>query len=172
MGLFRALKGFLIQFGLPGDPSILKKWNEKGHLEDDPSWLPLGPTNRKRDEITRYQAGYMAYAGAGKRSRGTQLIVAFDKNEYLGGGSPWEVPFGQLVGESSFKTLSKIYTGYGEGVSQGKIMNQGNAYLEKEFPELDYITECKISREDVDYQHAYYTLTTDVYYGFIDKYKP
>jgi hypothetical protein len=33
----------------------------------------------------------MAYAGAGKNSRGTQLILAFKDNEYLGGGSPWEV---------------------------------------------------------------------------------
>ena len=69
VGLFRALKGFLIQFGLPGDPEILKEWNAKGHLQDDPSWLPLGPSNRKVDGITRYQRGYMAYAGAGKNSR-------------------------------------------------------------------------------------------------------
>ena len=82
------------------------------------------------------------------------------------------MPFGQLVGETSFDTLSKIYTGYGEGVSQGKIMNQGNTYLEKEFPMLDYITDCKITQEDLEYQHATYTLTKDKYYGFIDKYKP
>ena len=90
----------------------------------------------------------------------------------MGGGSPWEVPFGQLVGETSFTTLSKIYTGYGEGVSQGKIMNQGNVYLEKEFPLLDYINECKITGSDLEYKHSKYTLTKDVYYGFIDKYKP
>ena len=116
----------------------------------------------------------MGYAGAGKNSRGTQLIVAFEPNLYLGGGSPWlgsplllqnfkigrsnfasvptlqrEVPFGQLVGEASFETLSQIYTGYGEKVSQGKIMNRGNAYLEEEFPLLDYILECKVLKEDV-----------------------
>ena len=73
-------------------------------------------------------------------SRSTQLILAYQESLHLGGGSPWEVPFAQLVGEESYRTLSKFYTGYGEEVKQGKLMNQGNAYLEKEFPLLDYIT--------------------------------
>ena len=42
-----------------------------------------------------------------------------------------------------------IYTGYGEEPSQGKIMNRGNAYLEQEFPLLDYITACEVTRENV-----------------------
>lgn len=93
--------------------------------------------------------------------------MTFENNKYLGGGSPWEVPFGQLVGETSFRTLSQIYTGYGrdhslnisfllthllthvigEKVSQGKIRNRGNTYTKEEFPLLDYITECKVVKE-------------------------
>ncbi len=80
-------------------------------------------------------------------SRGTQLIMAFQDNLYLAGGSPWEVPWGQLFGADSFVTLGKIYTGYGEAPSQGKIMNQGVKYLETEFPKLDYITKCEVTRE-------------------------
>jgi Cyclophilin type peptidyl-prolyl cis-trans isomerase/CLD len=57
VGLFRALKGFLIQFGLPGDPKVLETWNKRGHLQDDPSWLPLGPTNREINGVKRYQKG-------------------------------------------------------------------------------------------------------------------
>jgi hypothetical protein len=53
----------------------------------------------------RFQKGYLAYAGAGKNSRGTQLIMSFQDNLYLGGGSPWEVPFAQVFGASSFETL-------------------------------------------------------------------
>ena len=64
---------------------------------DDPSWLPLGPSNRERDGVKRYQPGYLAYAGAGKNSRGTQLIVAFNENAYLGGGSPWEVGIERIL---------------------------------------------------------------------------
>lgn len=63
------------------------------------------------------------------------------------------MPFGQLVGEESFITLSKIYTGYNEKPSQGKIMNRGVQYLEEEFPLLDYITECHISKENVPWHY-------------------
>ena len=155
VGLFRSLKGFLIQFGLAGDPEVQRSFEagmlggKHGSLPDDPPWLPLGPTGREIDGVRRFQRGYFAYAGAGKNSRGTQLIVAFDDNLYLGGGSPWEVPFAQLVGAESFATLAKIYTGYGEAPSQGKIRNRGKAYLEADFPLLDYVLGCRLVREGV-----------------------
>jgi cyclophilin family peptidyl-prolyl cis-trans isomerase len=144
VSLFRALKAFLVQFGLHGDPSVQAKWHRKGNLIDDPSWLPLGPENRERNGIKRFRRGYMAYAGAGKNSRGTQLILAFQDNGPLCGGSPWEVPFGQIYGESSFQSLDRIYTGYGEKVSQGKIQNRGQEYLESNFPKLSYINVCNV----------------------------
>jgi peptidyl-prolyl cis-trans isomerase A (cyclophilin A) len=147
--LFRALKGFLVQFGIAGDPEIHHRYMKKGHLKDDPPWLPLGPTGREINGIKRFQRGYLAYAGAGKNSRDTQLIMAFQDNQYLGGGSPWEVPWGQLVGERSLKTLSSIYTGYGEKPSQGKIMNQGAAYIRKEFPLIDFINACMVIKENI-----------------------
>ena len=145
VGLFRSLQGFLIQFGLAGSPEVQKTFEKenmaggRGGLKDDPPWLPLGPTGREINGRKRFAKGYLAYAGGGKNSRGTQLIVSFEDNLYLGGGSPWEVPWGQLVGEESFATLAKIYTGYGEAPSQGKIRNLGNTYLETEFPLLDFI---------------------------------
>jgi hypothetical protein len=95
----------------------------------------------------------MGYAGAGKNSRGTQLILALQANEYLGGGSPWEVPFGQVSGQQSLETLSKIYTGYGEKPSQGKIMNRGIAYIQEDFPLLDIMNACMISKENVPWKY-------------------
>lgn len=53
----------------------------------------------------RFRRGYLAYAGAGINSRGTQLIMSFQDNLYLGGGSPWEVPFAQVYGYESYQTL-------------------------------------------------------------------
>lgn len=154
--LFRALKNFLVQFGLAGDPKVQKAYHRLGNLQDDPSWLPLGPSGRKINKISRFQKGYLAYAGAGKNSRGTQLIMAFQNNEFLGGGSPWEVPFGQIFGENSFKTLSQIFTGYGEKPSQGKIMNRGSNYTQEEFPLMDYITSCFVTRENVPFQNHFF----------------
>lgn len=116
--LMRALKGFLIQFGLSSLQETQKDYETKylrgkGGLRDDPQWLPEGPPGRENEQgIKRFQKGYLAYAGAGKNSRGTQLIIALEDNAYLGGGSPWEVPWGHLFGETSFKTLGSYYTGY------------------------------------------------------------
>ena len=143
VALFRALRGFLVQFGLSSDPDIQTKWHRKGNLKDDPSWLPLGPTNREHDGVKRFRKGYMAYAGAGKNSRGTQLIMALYDNGPLCGGSPWEVPWGQVVASDLWK-LDSMYTGYGENVHQSKIMNRGYEYL-KEFPKLDYFKECRVT---------------------------
>ncbi len=63
-------------------------FNQRGTIKDDPSWLPLGPHNRLNNAtgIYRYQKGYIAYAGSGKDSRLTQLIMAFEDNKYLGKG--------------------------------------------------------------------------------------
>ena len=154
VGMFRALKGFLVQFGLAGDPKVQRIWNEQGSLKDDRPWLPQGPVGREIKGVKRYKRGYIAYAGAGNHSRGTQLIIAFQDNGPLGGGCPWEIPFGQLVGKQSYESLDKIYTGYGEKPSQGKIQNRGLAYLETEFPLLDYITRCEIAQENVPWQYA------------------
>ena len=75
-----------------------------------------------------------------------QLIVALDDNPRLAGGSPWEVPWGEVVGEESFHTLDNIYTGYGEkGPSQGRLRKEGSSEgVKKDFPNLDYILECNV----------------------------
>eukprot|EP01031_Cornospumella_fuschlensis_P025103 gene25103-30319_t len=154
--LFRALKKFLVQFGLAGDPQVQRHYWEMGHLRDDPPWLPLGPPGRRINGIARYQKGYMGYAGAGKNSRDTQLIMALAENEGLGGGSPWEVPFGQVIGQDALGkggVLDRIYTGYGEKVSQGKIMNRGANYTKAEFPLLDYMTGCVVTVENLPWSY-------------------
>lgn len=144
---FRTLKGFIVQFGLSDDASLQRKWHaEKGNIPDDPPWLPMGPSHRRNSStgVLRYQEGYVAYAGGGKNSRCTQMIIALAANLYLGGGSPWETPIGVVVGEDSYTTLRALYAEYGEHVQQGKIMNRGGEYLREEFPKLDSILGCSI----------------------------
>lgn len=158
--MFRALKGFIIQFGLNGNTTVQRAYEEQylgrrfGGLKDDPNWLPEGPPGRKdpKTGVHRFQKGYLAYAGGGKNSRGTQLIVALQNNAFLAGGSPWEVPWGQLILDESFTTLKKFTTEYGEKVSQGKIRRQGKAYVDAEFPNLDYITWCRVINRNLTYQ--------------------
>ena len=66
------------------------------------------------------------------------------------GMSPWEVPFGELVGEHSYETLARLYTGYGEdGPSQESLMtDQGLVDARRDFPQLDWITSCHVVEED------------------------
>lgn len=80
------------------------------------------------------------------------MFFSFEDNQYLGGGSPWEVPIGQLVGKSSMDVLDSFYTDYGEKPSQGKIRNRGKEYLDQELPLLDYIEQCHIMATDIPWQ--------------------
>lgn len=144
--LMRCIADFLCQFGLNGNPPAMKPF--KSTLPDDPNWLPEGPTHRK-DPVTgvrRFNRGYMAYAGAGPHSRDLQFIVALKDNGPLAGGSPWEVPWGELVGPHSYDTLGKIYTGYGEkGPSQGSLYKANALELVKEkYPLIDFVNSCHV----------------------------
>jgi cyclophilin family peptidyl-prolyl cis-trans isomerase len=149
--LMRCIKRFICQFGLNGSHMLNKKWRQG--IPDDPNWLPEGPSHRKNEDgVSRFANGYLAYAGGGKNSRGNQFIVSLKDVETLAGGSPWEVPWGELVGNHSFVTFSKVYTGYGEkGPPQGKLSNQGvTDELKKEFPLLDYVTDCRVVDERIE----------------------
>lgn len=140
----RCIKNFICQFGIAGVPSYNKPYKQ---MQDDPNWLPEGPKHRKNElGVRRFGKGYLAYAGSGKNSRSNQLIVALADNGGLGGGSPWEVPWGEVVGEESFRTLDNIYTGYGEkGPSQGRLHKEGSSEgVQKDFPNLDYLLSCDV----------------------------
>ena len=57
-------------------------------------------------------------------------------------------PFGEVV--SGMDVVESIYAGYGEGYPKGNgprqdlIETQGNAYLERDFPRLDYIKKASV----------------------------
>lgn len=79
------------------------------------------------------------------------MIMALEDNGPLGGGSPWEVPWGEVVAHESFETLATIYTGYGEkGPPQGQLSSKGmTPSLKEQFPKLDYIQSCVLVDEAV-----------------------
>lgn len=143
--LMRCIKDFICQFGLNSDPKLSNEF--KLVLEDDKNWLPEGPKHRKNSKgVVRFARGYLAYAGGGPNTRDNQLIVSLTNVETLAGGSPWEVPWGELVGKHSFDTLAKFYTGYGEdGPQQNDLWQKGvTKDTKKKFPKLDYITGCSV----------------------------
>lgn len=129
---FRAIEGFMVQFGIHADPAVSAVWRN-ARLNDD----PVKESNRPM---------YITFANAGPNTRTTQVFINFGNNAQLDKMN--FAPFGRVVeGEAAVK---KIFTGYGEGAprgkgpEQGRIQMEGNAYLSKEFPKMDYIKKATI----------------------------
>ena len=88
IGMFRAVKGFLVQFGIAGDPAVTAKWRKRGGLPDDPQWLDMR-------EKRRVKRGMLSFAGGGPNSRQTEMFIAYQ--DIALGGAKHEVRFGRLL---------------------------------------------------------------------------
>jgi len=135
---FRVIPGFMVQFGINGDPKINAVWS-KAVIPDD----KVRQSNRK---------GYVSFAMGGPNSRTTQVFVNFsDENVVLDGMG--FAPFGTIV--KGTEIVNRFYAEYGDGPPEGKtgpvqgnIQLEGNAYLEKNFPKLDYIKSAVIMSDE------------------------
>jgi cyclophilin family peptidyl-prolyl cis-trans isomerase len=132
------------QFGLSSNTTWTKRFDK--HIPDDPLWLPTGPEHRVVEGVTRYPKGVMTHAGGGPHTRSNQFVLTLKPNPFMGGGSPWEVPLGEVVGDQSFRVLEQFYNGYGEkGPSQALLRKGGVTELVKEqWPLMDYIQHCDV----------------------------
>jgi peptidyl-prolyl cis-trans isomerase A (cyclophilin A) len=122
---FRYVPNFVIQFGLAADPAVSRKWN--ANIDDD----PVTHINR---------TGSLSFATAGPNTRTTQVFINLKTNQTL--DDQGFAPFAQIVDGQS--VVDKIYGGYGEQADQNAIRLQGNAYLLKSFPKMDYIRTAKV----------------------------
>jgi peptidyl-prolyl cis-trans isomerase A (cyclophilin A) len=132
---FRAVNGFMVQFGVNGSPDVNAKWRT-ANIPDDPS---AGQSNKR---------GTIAFATAGPNTRTTQVFINYgDNGPSL--DSTGFTPFGKVV--SGMETLDALYQGYGDGPpygsgpNQGRVQMEGNEYLRKEFPRLDFIKTAKLA---------------------------
>jgi peptidyl-prolyl cis-trans isomerase A (cyclophilin A) len=130
---FRVVDDFMVQFGIAASPDVQKEWKSK-ILKDD----PVVYTNKR---------GTLTYATSGKDSRTTQLFINTRTNGNGRLDGQGFAPFGEVIKGMEF--VDAIQNKYGEKPNQGKIVNQGNAYLEKEFPDLSYIVTVRdVTGED------------------------
>jgi peptidyl-prolyl cis-trans isomerase A (cyclophilin A) len=129
---FRVISGFMVQFGINGDPAISSQWRS-ARINDD----PVKKSNGR---------GLITFATAGPNTRTTQVFINYADNAALDGQG--FAPFGQVT--SGMNVVDALYNGYGEGApsgggpEQGRVQSEGNAYLTSSFPKLDYIKSATI----------------------------
>jgi cyclophilin family peptidyl-prolyl cis-trans isomerase len=141
---FRVVKNFVAQFGISGVPAVNAAWDVRRMADE-----PVRHTNAR---------GTISYARGGPGTRTVQLYINLSDNVRLdtlsGFGFP---PIAEVI--AGMAVVDSLYSGYGEstprggarpghaGPSQDSIEVQGNTYLERGWPKLDYIRTARVIRE-------------------------
>jgi peptidyl-prolyl cis-trans isomerase A (cyclophilin A) len=131
---FRVISGFMVQFGINGDPQLSARWRQ-AQIKDD----AVTQSNKR---------GMITFATAGPNTRTTQVFINFADNTNLDGMG--FAPFGRIV--SGMNVVDALNAEYGEGAprgrgpDQGKLQSEGNAYLAREFARMDYIKKATIEK--------------------------
>jgi len=130
---FRVLRGFMAQFGMNGNPRVTATWEP----------LTIPDDSVKQSNVR----GMVTFAaGSAPDTRSTQLFINYADNRNLDGMR--FAPIGQVV--DGMSVVDSLYADYGEGApdgsgpSQERLASEGNAYLTKNFPKLDFIKTARI----------------------------
>ena len=131
---FRVIPNFMVQFGISGDPALNTKWR-----------VARIPDDRPAQSNTR---GMVTFATSGPNARTTQVFINFKNNSRL---DPLGfAPFGKVV--SGMNVVDALNGEYGEGAPDGRgpdqmrLQAEGNAYLAKDFPRMDFVKKATIER--------------------------
>ena len=133
IGFFRNINGFMVQFGVHGDPVVNAAWRP-ARISDD----PVKESNK---------LGYVTFATSGKDSRTTQIFINYKDNSFL--DRMGFTPFALIDGDG-MTIVNKLYKGYGEGAprgkgpDQGRLQREGNTYLKAEFPLMDFCKSAEV----------------------------
>ncbi len=130
---FRVVTGFMVQFGVHGEPSVNAAWEPLAIADDS--------VTQSNDRGTITFATKMA-----PKTRVTQVFINLVNNRALDGLG--FAPFGRVI--EGMEVVDSLYAGYGEippggfGPNQTRLMEEGNSYLERNFPKLDFIRTARI----------------------------
>ncbi len=131
---FRVRDGYIVQFGIAGDPAIARAWREQT-IPDDPV-------------VGSNTYGTLGFAMTGPDTRTTQLYINLTDNSHL--DADGFAPIGRVtVGMEG--VVQRLHAGHGEragggmrGGRQGRIFAEGNLHLDEDFPSLSRLTAARV----------------------------
>jgi len=134
--VFRIRAGVFAQFGIAGDPAVARQWRTRS-FPDEP-------------RVLSNVRGAVAFAFKDRDGRTTQVFINLRDNSPTFDAEPF-VPFARVV--EGMEVADALYADYGEraggGIRAGKqdpVFDGGNAYLRREYPNLDYIQRAIVER--------------------------
>jgi peptidyl-prolyl cis-trans isomerase A (cyclophilin A) len=141
---FRVVKGFVAQFGLAANPALTAAWRLRAIADE-----PVKHSNTR---------GTISYARGGPGTRSTQLFFNLVDNARLDTTNTFGFPpIGEVI--AGMSAVDSLYSGYGNaaprtgatatasGPQQDSITRQGNEYLKRGWPKLDYVKTARVIKE-------------------------
>ncbi len=132
---FRALPGFVVQWGIAADTAMTRAWSGRRIADDT-----VRESNRR---------GTVTFGAGGQaNTRTVHLFVNLRDNARL--DATRFAPVGEVV--RGMDVVDQFYTGYGEGAPAGKgpsqqaMSQEGEALLARDFPLLDQIKTARVVR--------------------------
>eukprot|EP00931_Biecheleriopsis_adriatica_P043144 TRINITY_DN24670_c0_g1_i2.p1 TRINITY_DN24670_c0_g1~~TRINITY_DN24670_c0_g1_i2.p1 ORF type:complete len:284 (+),score=63.31 TRINITY_DN24670_c0_g1_i2:67-918(+) len=129
LAIYRAVPGFLVQFGVTSDTARVTKY--EAIPDDELRGVPI-------------TEGMVCFAASGANTRTATICIFLHDFPQLG-KKPWETPIGKVTDES-LAVLRSIYTGYGDmpqcggnGPDPIQLQDRGNSYILEEFPNIDFV---------------------------------
>jgi len=126
---FRVVPNFVVQFGIHGDPDLATKWLDATIADDS-----VVQSNKR---------GFITYAkSSAPNSRSTQIFINLHDNDRL--DAMGFSPFGKV--SKGMDVVDALYGGYAEQLTQlqGQIAQEGNKFLEANYPKLDSVKQATI----------------------------
>ena len=133
VAFFRVIEGFMVQFGINGEPAVNAAW-QGARIPDD----PVTQSNRR---------GMVTYAMAGPDTRTTQLFINFRDNAGL--DAQGFAPFGRVI-ERACPSWTRCIPATARARlaagarTRGRAQGEGNAYLRGSYPRLDFVKTARV----------------------------
>ena len=122
----RVIPDFIAQVGIAADPGVYAKWGNSP-IKDDPV-------------ATSNQRGTVSFAMRGPDTRSCQIFFNYKDNKDLDsqGFSPIAVV------KEGMEVIDQLTVPAGKGPDQPTLKENGNKYLDQDFPDLSEIVEAKV----------------------------